>query len=211
MEHDTPPSALDASASLHVFNTIELLEQILLYLDTKNLVRLQRVCHQWRDVMDRSKILQEALFLSPSPVRAFAPWKRTPPPPFARLSTLIKVSAKSPEATPITTLHPALQEVPANVPNTRIDFVLDARTLLTCSPASWRATFVTQPPTTYLTLSCIFEWDYPQFDTVICQRRIEDENGVRLGNVLAAIRQDLDDVSKQSKDAPTVSYNYHAH
>ena len=177
MERDTSPSAMDVSPLPPVINTIELLEQILLYLDTKNLVRLQRVCHQWRDLMNRSKILQETLFLSPSSIRTFAPWKRTPPPPFARSSTLIKVSSKSWHATPIATLHPALEEVPADVPDTRIDFALDARNLLDCEPASWGATFVTQPPTTCLSLSCIFEWDRPQSDIVVCQRRIQDENG----------------------------------
>ena len=210
IEIDEPSTVSNASLALRVFSTIELLEQVLLHLGAKNLVRLQRVCRQWKDLMARSETLQERLFLSPAPIRAFAPWKRAPPPPFARLANPTRVSTTSPNATPITTLHPALEDASADVYDTRIDFMIDAKKLLDCEPASWRRTFVTQPPTTSLLLYCVFEWDQPHIDTATCERRIQDENGVRLGTVLEYIRQELDGVSRESKDVLIVFNNPHA-
>lgn len=56
-----------------VFSTTELLENILLHLPMKTLLLAQRTCLNWRDVIKRSKPLQQALFFKPREVKVF--WK----------------------------------------------------------------------------------------------------------------------------------------
>jgi hypothetical protein len=51
-----------------VFSTVELLEQILLYLSMKKVFVVQRVSRHFRDVIGTSVLLQHELFLRPSPV-----------------------------------------------------------------------------------------------------------------------------------------------
>ena len=48
-----------------VFQTTELLELILSFLPTKNLLLSQRVCTKWQADIAKSKPLQQALFFTP--------------------------------------------------------------------------------------------------------------------------------------------------
>ncbi|EME80833.1 uncharacterized protein MYCFIDRAFT_85212 [Pseudocercospora fijiensis CIRAD86] len=50
-----------------VLHTVELLQAILLSLDTKTLLLSQRTCKTWQDVIADSILLQEALFFRPAP------------------------------------------------------------------------------------------------------------------------------------------------
>ncbi|KXT05894.1 hypothetical protein AC578_394 [Pseudocercospora eumusae] len=50
-------------ASSKVFGSVELLESILLHMDMLELLRVQRVCRHWRDVLQRSPQLQRRTFL----------------------------------------------------------------------------------------------------------------------------------------------------
>jgi hypothetical protein len=49
--------------------TPELLEQILLHLPMLDLLHCQRVCRHWKDVIDSSPVLQQALYFRPAPIR----------------------------------------------------------------------------------------------------------------------------------------------
>ncbi|KAK5723749.1 hypothetical protein LTR15_005449 [Elasticomyces elasticus] len=51
-----------------VFNTVELLESILLHLSAKQVFGIQRVCKQFRDIVATSILLQQKLFLRTSRV-----------------------------------------------------------------------------------------------------------------------------------------------
>lgn len=52
-------------AMLTVSNTYELLEAILSNLPTKDLTQAQRVCRRWKDLIAKSKTIQQKLFLLP--------------------------------------------------------------------------------------------------------------------------------------------------
>ena len=57
--------SLPAAAVLQVFETYELLENILSHLPFFDLVHAQQVSKQWRDITMRSKVLRQNLFLDP--------------------------------------------------------------------------------------------------------------------------------------------------
>lgn len=59
LSHDPPAK--------QVFDTTELCENVLKYLDPKDLVRVQRLCRSTRSCIDSSPTLQEKLFLKPAP------------------------------------------------------------------------------------------------------------------------------------------------
>ncbi|RMY86147.1 hypothetical protein D0862_10995 [Hortaea werneckii] len=57
-----------------VLHTTELLENILYFLPMKDLLFAQRVCTEWRELIQRSVPLQEALFLRPRELGVY--WRR---------------------------------------------------------------------------------------------------------------------------------------
>ncbi|KAI7322989.1 hypothetical protein KC315_g8650 [Hortaea werneckii] len=61
-----------------VLHTTELLENILYFLPMKDLLFAQRVCMKWRDLIQRSIPLQEALFFRPKELGVY--WKLVPEP-----------------------------------------------------------------------------------------------------------------------------------
>lgn len=66
---DSAPAASSAPATINpsdkVIATYELLENILSHLDTRDLVRIQRVSFAFESTIKRSKVLQQSLFLVP--------------------------------------------------------------------------------------------------------------------------------------------------
>lgn len=72
-EGSNPPTEEPGAraAAKAVFSTTELLEQILSHLVVEELFYLRRVSRHWRDVMNRSLILQRAMFLAPEPESNF--------------------------------------------------------------------------------------------------------------------------------------------
>lgn len=56
------------SAESDTLQTPELLEQILLHLPMLDLLHSQRVCRHWKDIIDSSPTLQQALYFRPIPV-----------------------------------------------------------------------------------------------------------------------------------------------
>ena len=56
---------MDVSPSLVVFNTVELLEAILLFLPIRDVLLAQRISKQWHFTITGSRRLQRALFLDP--------------------------------------------------------------------------------------------------------------------------------------------------
>lgn len=56
------------STKSSALQTPELLEQVLLYLPMRDLLHSQRVCRYWKDVIDSSPVLQQALYFRPVPV-----------------------------------------------------------------------------------------------------------------------------------------------
>ncbi|GIZ49639.1 hypothetical protein CKM354_001266800 [Cercospora kikuchii] len=62
------------SACARTFNVPELAEEILLHLPPDNLLcRVQRVCRQWRRVVEESELIQQYLFFRPIPYTC-DPW-----------------------------------------------------------------------------------------------------------------------------------------
>lgn len=59
-----------------VFDTAELLEQILLRLPMVNLAKAQRVSQQWKRVTDHSTPLQQALFRKATPATTFVGYRK---------------------------------------------------------------------------------------------------------------------------------------
>ena len=54
-----------AMHTAQVFDTVELLESILVKLPTRDLLFAQRVCKRWQDTIQDSCVLRRALFLEP--------------------------------------------------------------------------------------------------------------------------------------------------
>lgn len=59
--------ASNSNASSTVLEIPELLEAVLKPVGTIDLARARRVCHFWKNTVDRSILLQQALYLAPSP------------------------------------------------------------------------------------------------------------------------------------------------
>ncbi|KAK5702958.1 hypothetical protein LTR97_003904 [Elasticomyces elasticus] len=55
-----------------VFNVVELLESIILYLPMRDMQRSRRVSRQWRETVDGSLPIRKALFLEPGTVKDLA-------------------------------------------------------------------------------------------------------------------------------------------
>ncbi|KAK3070046.1 hypothetical protein LTR53_011140 [Teratosphaeriaceae sp. CCFEE 6253] len=67
---DAPAVRLDdVPACARVLGTNELLEQILIRLPLKSIVRTQAISRAWRDLINHSSIVQQALFLAPAKPR----------------------------------------------------------------------------------------------------------------------------------------------
>jgi hypothetical protein len=60
------------TATQAVLATAELLELILLNLPIKDILFAQKVCKQWKQLIDSSPLLQQALFLKPAPASSAA-------------------------------------------------------------------------------------------------------------------------------------------
>lgn len=65
---DSPSSQYSRSKQSMALQTPELLEQILLHLPMLELLHCQRVCRHWKDVIDSSPVLQQALYFRPAPI-----------------------------------------------------------------------------------------------------------------------------------------------
>ncbi|KAI5358791.1 putative F-box domain-containing protein [Septoria linicola] len=67
--HTIVPAASSTSAFSKTFGAIELAEMIFLHLPPENLLcKIQRVCRQWRDIVQSNELIQQYLFLAPIPV-----------------------------------------------------------------------------------------------------------------------------------------------
>lgn len=181
-------SAAVVSAVLDVF---ELLEHILAYLPTKDLARSQRVCRQFQGVIDRSKSLQQQLFLLPRPATLWLGWRHEKGsvgmrPNFTRDATHAGLSYTD----PIGTLHPALQDgrwEPIGYPKAPTSTTFDLNGMMEWPPGGqWECSFITQPPSVTAVLTY---WALDGRAQTARQRslRLEDADGVTLG----AVRHEL--------------------
>ncbi|KAK4902735.1 hypothetical protein LTR27_000674 [Elasticomyces elasticus] len=147
-----------------VFQTTELLENILYFLPLKGLVVAQMVCSKWRDVITQVEHFRQALFLEPAVPKAA--WKWTMDSMDCYCHTLEKLdvmpslssAAKHPNRIAIQAkLHPFLEftslradlDMLQNASGEIVQFKDDAR--WRHKAGSWRAMFVTQPPALSIT------------------------------------------------------------
>lgn len=186
-----------------VFNTVELLEQILSFLPAKSIFGSLRVCRAFRDVVGKSVLLQKHMFLRVGGEKKQT-WivQKTPcdivyPMRFVPLTTATQ--AKNPEGehfTPVT-LNPMLKLY--NVHNVghiwkggsapralgrhgeRVRF---RHTVKVGAVQSWHQTFLTSPPTTKARIK--FAWKISSDVNGEGIAEIEDENGITLGMMFTA-------------------------
>ena len=156
-------------ASRTVFATYELLEEILLYLPTEDLVFAQHVSKQWLAVTIRSKRLRQLLFLEPGP---------------GETGLLLPPTSESYRRV---TLHPALvHEFGTWQWGSTWEWKLnhtDVVSMLSWNSGQWEAMFITQPITKTLYLN----------HGAVAMR---NSTGLRLGTMVRAIRKMLDDGSR---------------
>ena len=164
------PRTSMANACQSVLSLYDLLEPILRCLDAKELLRAKRVCRQWRDTVDQTPALRQALFLEP---RANA-----------ISSKQAAHIASREELAPVT--NPWLQESTILADPTRIINIG-----LSCLPASfqdseasWRRMLVTQPPVTNIVLDLNYKHVFQCF---AYEHEITNPAGVTVGNFVDAL------------------------
>ncbi|KAK4956560.1 hypothetical protein LTR10_006087 [Elasticomyces elasticus] len=184
------------SVSNAVFQTTELLENILYFLQLKGLLIAQMVCSKWRDVITQVEHFRQALFLEPAVPKAAWKWTmlRGNCHTLERLDIVPPLTSARKFEDGISlqaSLHPLLKFTETRDEFDKLQsaggdiftFAADARWRK--KPGSWRHMFITQPPA----LSVYGElfsgdpdtggqqWKCTQYD-------FEDPNGVTLGDLV---------------------------
>lgn len=196
-----PPS----TASFRVFNTTELLENILIQDDsTIDVTRARQINHFFRAVIDQSKALRRVMFLEPEP---------------ACETVMIHHPGfdLDPLGTPkiVTKLHPAIS-LSKDHRDLRDDF--QDRFHITLppelwKPGSWRSMLICQPPCKIVMVCC--SWRYPsifEYCEQFClmnntlgslvaeiDRRREEHDDFKLGSIILFGR--VDEASRTVKHA----------
>ncbi|KAK1067927.1 hypothetical protein LTR74_006019 [Friedmanniomyces endolithicus] len=179
-----------------VFNTTELVENILRFLPVKGLVVAQMVCVKWRNVIEQVAYFKQLMFLAPSAPRAAWEWtmiggevhtieRLDVVPPLisaTKFADMITIQAE---------MHPLLTfEYIYDVDDTLqlaagTSFLFRNAGNWRHKPGSWRNMFVTQPPA----LTVEAEYDIGHRDAHQCRyhngwHTFESANGVTLGDLV---------------------------
>ncbi|KAK0842721.1 hypothetical protein LTS02_016369 [Friedmanniomyces endolithicus] len=179
-----------------VFNTTELVENILRFLPVKGLVDAQMVCVKWRNVIEQVAYFKQLMFLEPSAPRAAWRWTMMGGEVFtiqrlavvpelagaARFAQGVTVQAKM---LPLLTFeHLNEKDNPLQLaPGVVFEFRQAAK--WRHNPGSWRQMFVTQPPA----LTVQAEYDIGPAVAGRCPYHsgwhiFESETGVTLGDIV---------------------------
>lgn len=180
-----------------VFNTVELLENILVYLPTTTLARSRGTCRRFSDVVGDSILLQPKLFLKPESTKLYLQWT---PQIGTKMYEPIVLSSSQLDAAgtaqhsmltyPIAKLHPGLDDGKLWDARTTLSVSVDLRKMLSWPPGGqWREMLITQPPARSIVIR------YASSNTQVCRgiayikTTLTDEGGIRLGAILPALRR----------------------
>ena len=177
------------SASSRVLLTVELAEHVLSYLAFQDLIRAERVCRSWRDILAWSPSVRQGLFLEPganhlsmayqSNTKLRKPWQYR--------SLNVK---RYTETYTIAVLHPYLLNLPEKEGTGKIAFSLDWRKAFKLDPnGRWRKMYVTQPPCRNVKIEFQVGMPHALFTG---RDRVSDPAGVRLGLIVDRVRDLLD-------------------
>lgn len=139
-----------------VFDTIELAEKILGELCMRDLlISVQRTCKQWKDAIDGSTRLQEALFFRPINKKRLVYRGRTKTEHYQRWTNDMTDRPFSDSSCPIYE-HPIVTNKCSKIENYGRDWYLNPeRDIMGRPEASWRRQLITQPP-----LAELNWWDF---------------------------------------------------
>lgn len=191
-----------------VFNTAELLESILVYLEPKNVFVLQRVCFRFQETIAGSPRLQEAMFLRPPARTPGLRWASESSGKFDKEPRLFEVLD---HATPVpliegnrirlitpTRLNTILQvatggyghQLDSNVRIARYlhDVVAPLVPFELRKKESWHRMHMSDPPATRARID--LRWIIKTGVSGSVERDVEDPNGITFGSLLdAALRR----------------------
>ena len=194
-----------------VFNTAELLEQILLSLPAKKVFICQRVSRQFRDIVATSAAIQQHLFLRPSGMKKSTWITRSTAPagPYSYWGRQYVYFEACDESEPESDIGPAKKYMPARLSpllsiDQRAPFEQSAQRIFAMggdrvvitfpmqlreSSFSWRETYLTDPPCTSVMVNLRWTFPRPKSEgTRSCQ--VNDPNGITLGAVIDAVLQE---------------------
>ena len=183
-----------------VLGTAELLEEIMLHLPAKTVFASQRVCRLFRDTVQTSIRIKQKLFLLPSdaervhwgieystPLGAQNWWSSSAT---ARYVHITDKTTELKQCTPVR-LNPLLKHrlilqstAMSALRVNSIKVTLDLRKGLARENASYRQTFLTEPPCSSATVS--FRWSLRSKPGVSgsLQQEVEDTSGITLGTLI---------------------------
>lgn len=191
--------------ALQVFNTVELLESILLHLPTKDVLLAQRVSKSWKGTVTGSLRLQKALFLVPCRKAAktfFHEWLN----PFWSTSTsaeefydnfaVTDVTTKgeiivNPLLKPMLSLYTASGEGEFGTNHNITEDIFASQ-----ESSSWREMFVTQPP--LLGIDVGIEIEEGEWDWSACSP--EAESGVTLADLAKTLKDIVSNYESYDND-----------
>lgn len=178
-----PPAATKKALGIN-----ELLENVLFYLPMKDLIHAQKVCQQWRNVVQKSKALRQHLYLEPQPVTTHpeacsCPDKAT----WTTVNSFMPMGKHAIDRLP----HPFLQDLYeprshgedySSLWFEREDIVR----ILSWPSGTWEDMLVLQPPPKRVLLRTPSLTKDIAFIGII--EMIEEPTGVRLGQIVRAMR-----------------------
>lgn len=185
---------MTSNAANTVFNIPELTEMVLGYLDTKDLVRCQRVSRSFRSIILDSPTLKKTLFLEALPV-------------LGRVASRISESELDETACielPAPWLNPLFDTVHWDIfdPNLEIRFSERHLSGILKQGLRWGDTFITQPPVSNISLSYFVGYDSRLWSamgsapyenlTGYARLQLSREDGVRVRDVAQKLRDVLE-------------------
>ncbi|KAF9885217.1 hypothetical protein FE257_000577 [Aspergillus nanangensis] len=157
------------SAVRQAFGIYELIEQIILQLNNPvEIIRAQRVCRNWRDIVQASPALQEACWYQPSNTK--------------------NAETRSDSGQQTWQLNPAFKCIGVSLPTTDTeaqgDFSLEKR--IYDMPGSWTTMLATQPPCQRIAVACYS--DYSD-DRMMQYLIISLQEPLLMGDVMAVLAE----------------------
>lgn len=205
----------------------ELLENVLVHLPLKVLFQVQRVSRQFRDTVQQSPSIQTKLWLRPSIRKSKQQWELTrfqSPPPKHNFS---RHDTTQPQNTihlyTPAVLHPLVgtalkREYYADhyhkttSPPTASRKHIKIREFLnsinptnpasppSCSTASWKSMFLTDPPCTHAQL--FVTWDHDPQRLGLLHSPLVVDSGIKLGDVASLMAEAREDIEQSLKGSP---------
>lgn len=177
-----------SSATATVFCITELVESILVLLDTKNIIKTRRVCRKFEEVIHNSMQLKRKLFLEAAPASSFVDRSEDQP--------VITASPVNEHCYAITTINPILGELELFFYHYGIHFGFVIQPLFdkVQKTPQWGAMLVCQPPATEIRM----DYDIEMYSNVgqylgseSFGAKIQREEGVRVRDIVEILQDAL--------------------